>query len=197
MLATLRATLRRQDSPPLGTPVASGPGRGRIGRKVLTLAGAWVTAGFAALLVLQAQGQHATRESDMRASGQAVARLVASQAAGGVKWGKPKAVEAAYADLAADPGSNLVAVAVFDAAGKPLTRHHRPADGPEPDLAALLPEAEAELAAGRVFERRVEGDRLAMLAPVLSGENRQRVGTLALAWSTARLEAEIRSQALL
>jgi hypothetical protein len=168
---------------------AAARGRGTIGRKVLALAGAWVTAGFVALLALQIHDQYATRDHDMRASGRAVARLVAAQAAGGVRWGKPKAIEAAYADLAADPDGNLTSVAVFDAAGGTLTRHHRSGSGPDLDLGTLLPGAEAELAAGRIFEREVEGDRLVMMVPVLSGEERQRVGTLALAWSTARLGA--------
>ncbi|WP_119460611.1 methyl-accepting chemotaxis protein [Rhodospirillaceae bacterium SYSU D60014] len=167
--------------------------RWTVGRKVVLLVAVCVTAGFAGMMALQLSNQRANLTASAVDNGKAIVKLLASQVAGGVKWKKVEAIEGAYADFAADDGSDLASLAVFDAAGALMSRFDREG-GPRFDFAALLDEAEPALAAGTVPIHQT-GAHLVMMAPVGWGAGQGaeggRLGTFAIAWSNEGLNRKI------
>src|SRR3546814_19550526 len=63
-------------------------------------------------------------------------RLIASNAAGGIRWNKPDAIETAYIEFATADDSVIATVVALDKDGNELTRFEHPTLA-QPDLSAF------------------------------------------------------------
>src|SRR3546814_15389916 len=87
-------------------------------------------------------------------------RLIANDAAGGIRWNKPDAIESAYIEFATADDSVIATVVALDKDGNELTRFSHPTLA-QPDLAAF-----AATAKGSEARHAVEaGDHILVSSP--------------------------------
>src|SRR3546814_9294567 len=87
-------------------------------------------------------------------------RLIANDAAGGIRWNKPDAIESAYIEFATADDSVIATVVALDKDGNELTRFSHPTLA-QPDLAAF-----AAAAKGSEARHAVEaGDHILVSSP--------------------------------
>ncbi len=165
-----------------------------IGRKVALLVALCVSLGFAAMVTMQSIN---TRSSLLELSRQnlvSIAELMAGQMSGGVRWKKAGAVERAYKATAGADNSALASLLVLVKDGSLLTKYDS-AHLPGLDLAPIVAQAGPDLAAGRSGALEVDG-HLVTISPIITAKDGKTVGTLAIGWSLAALNARI-SEALM
>ena len=162
--------------------------RWTIGKKVSAVIVAVLCLGFVAQGVLQARKTAGEKLAQEINRGTAVTDLLASEIAGAVMWKKKDVVDHAYEKLAGDPSSGLSALAVFDANGDPLTTFAAKGAG-KTDLASR--KLTAESAAKGVPEPVVNDTQIITVTPILIGKSRKFIGTIATAWSLARIHQEM------
>ena len=161
--------------------------RWSIGRKLILLVAVCVTAGLGALVALQFWNQR----TDLMRSAQVYDGIITNQLAdavsGGVKWEKIDVIEKAYAEILGDAGAGVASIAVFNQAGARIAGADA-ADRTPRDLNDILRVAGAELDAGGVYSV-FDAHHLVIAQPILAGADR--IGTLAVAWSTDGLHAQV------
>jgi methyl-accepting chemotaxis protein len=167
-----------------------------VGRKLGAIILAGLVIGFSIILVLQYFAQSRAILDNARLNRAAIAELVGAQVAGGVKFKKAEAIANGYQRYLTNPESALASIAVFGADDAVLSK----ADGKDMnpvDLAAHLPEAKAELEKGGRHEVMTAGEMI-LFVPIMDGQGdkARRVGTLAMAWSTAPIKATVTHQLL-
>ncbi len=114
-----------------------------------------------------------------------ITKLLASNVAGGIRWKKPKAVEAAYAEFANAEDSAIATLVTFTADGEVLTRFQSP-HLPRFSLGTgMLQGIES---AGSDMKIIRSGEHIVAVLPVGFDQSGKRTGTLAIAWSLAFLE---------
>jgi methyl-accepting chemotaxis protein len=168
-----------------------------VGRKLGAIILAGLAIGFSIVLVLQYFAQSRAILDNARINRAAIAELVGAQVVGGVKFKKPEAIANGYQRYLTNPDSALASIAVFGADDAVLSK----ADGKDlapVDLAARLPEAKSALESGSRYETSTPEDMI-LFVPIMDGqgEKARRVGTLAMAWSTAPIQATVNRQLLI
>ena len=167
-----------------------------VGRKLGAIILAGLVIGFSVILVLQYFAQSRAILDNARVNRAAIAELVGAQVVGGVKFKKAEAIANGYQRYLNNPESALASIAVFGADDAVLSK----ADGKDlapVDLAALLPEAKPVLEQGGRYEASTPEDMI-LFVPIMDGQGdkARRVGSLAMAWSTAPIKATVNHQLL-
>ena len=165
-----------------------------VGRKLGAIILMGLVAGFAVVLVLQTVAQRQAILSTAEVNRTAIAELVGAQVVGGVKFKKVEAIANGYQRYLNNPDSALASIAVFGADDAVLSK----ADGKDlqpVDLPAMLAEAKPIVEKDGRTVVTVGGDMI-LFAPIMDGQGdkARRVGILAMAWSTAPIEAGVRNQ---
>ena len=167
-----------------------------VGRKLGAIILLGLVAGFSVLMVLQYFAQRDAILTSARTNRTAIAELIGAQVSGGVKFKKPEAIANGYQRYLSNPDSALASIAVFGADDTVLSK----SDGKDLtpiDLAALLAEAKPQVEQAGRYENMTSGAMI-LFVPVMNGpgDKARRVGTLAMAWSTAPIEATVNRQLL-
>ncbi|WP_316978569.1 methyl-accepting chemotaxis protein [Shumkonia mesophila] len=157
-----------------------------IGFKVSSMLGVAVLVGFATTAGIRAVDMKDHLFGQFQNDVEKITQLLAIQVAGGLQWKKTDAIERAYADFAADTSTNLAAVSTFDAEGKVFTSFASP-HFPAHDLSGALKIQPDALAKGESVTTET-ARHIVVVVPVVSGKNKDRAGTLAIAWSTDPLQ---------
>lgn len=116
--------------------------------------------------------------------------LLADNMAPAVRYARLEALKGAYGETAQDPSTNLEGVLILDKTGKVLDTFNR-GKSDEATLKRFAEEDRAKADSGRAL-RALDGHTLVMV-PVLNGQQRERVGYLAAAWSREATLNQIRS----
>ncbi|HEY7690661.1 MAG TPA: HAMP domain-containing protein, partial [Dongiaceae bacterium] len=153
---------------------------------VITVAVSFVT--LAAVIAIQTIDRGRDTYALQETSEVAVTTLLAEQIAGAVKWEKVGVIEATYAPIIANPENSLAALTAFDAAGKPLAMY-KSDSLPTYDLSQAPSVYADELAKGRLARASTKSHFLVIAA--VQGAKGERVGTLAIAWSRDRIDADV------
>ncbi len=160
----------------------------KIGNKVATLVVVAAVVGCATMLGLLATRMTEALENTAERGNIAITKLLAANMSGAVRWRKPERIEVAYRDLLNGNESNIVNLQVWDAEGESL--HAFTAERNAFDLGALV-ERRPELLR-TLEEQHVRGaDHLISVQPVFAGKEVTRVGTLAVAFSLADMQAKV------
>ncbi len=165
--------------------------RWTIGRKLMAIVAACIGCGYVILIAVQVQQFHAQSYSLAFNRALNLTKLIAVQVTGGIRWGKPAAIERAYSALTLDPASTLASVVAFDRLGDAMTTYqsdHLAAF----DLTAAFALTQGSLRQGRIHISEHE-KHIVMMAPIFAGKDRTRVGTLAVAWSLEPLHERVAS----
>jgi methyl-accepting chemotaxis protein len=153
---------------------------------VITVAVSFVT--LAALIALQtvdrARDTYALQES----SEASLSALLAGQIAGALKWEKADVIEATFAPIVANPDNNLAALMAFDKSGKALVTY-RSDRLPAYDL-SNVPETYAKALDKTDLARIGAASHFLVIAAVQDAKG-GRIGTLAIAWSRDRIDADV------
>jgi methyl-accepting chemotaxis protein len=165
-----------------------------VGRKLGAIILAGLVVGFSVILVLQYFAQSRAILDNALVNRAAIAELVGAQVVGGVKFKKAEAIANGYQRYLNNPESALASIAVFGADDAILSK----ADGKDlapVDLAALLAEAKPVLEQGGRYEASTPEDMI-LFVPIMDGQGdkARRVGSLAMAWSTAPIKATVNRQ---
>ena len=170
-----------------GRPKRIAFSRWSIGRKLILLVAVCVTAGLGALVALQFWNQRTDLMRGAQVYDGIITNQLADAVSGGVKWEKIDVIEKAYAEILGDADAGVASIAVFNQAGARIAGADA-ADRMPYDLNDILQVAGAELDAGGVYS--VFGPHhLVVVQPILAGADR--IGTLAVAWSTDGLHAQV------
>ena len=117
--------------------------------------------------------------------------MLSGAVSGGVRWKKADRIEASWTDLVKEAGSTIANIVVWDAGGTALAKYR--SDKWEPvDLAGLRGKWSARLDAGKMAIM-VHENYLVVAAPVTTGAEKTRIGTLAIAWSLDTLNEKVSS----
>ena len=117
-------------------------------------------------------------------------RLLAGQLAGGIRFAKAESIEHTYADLVGAADSSVAALATYAKSGARLTEYHS-ASLPPADMADLERLAREAVEAG-VIARASRAQHELVAVPVVFGEGKTVVGSVAIAWDLSGLSAELR-----
>ncbi|MEO3429394.1 methyl-accepting chemotaxis protein [Pelagibius sp. CAU 1746] len=118
-------------------------------------------------------------------------RLIANNAAGGIRWNKPDAIETAYIDFATAEDSVIANVVALNKDGEELIRFNHPSLT-QADMNAFIGEAKG--ASERHFQR-LENHVL-ISSPALNPKDGSFIGTVIIAWSIEGLNGSIQSAAM-
>ena len=159
-----------------------------VARKVILIAAAMASAILITLVVI---GINQTRQVLLQ-TGEAgfstMTRLIANNAAGGIRWKKPESIETAYIDFANAEDTAIANVVALDKDGNELIRFD----------SKMLPQAELAGFIGQATgaeERKIEktSTHILISSPALSPKDGSLVGTVIIAWSLEELNAGIRA----
>ncbi|MDY0871267.1 methyl-accepting chemotaxis protein [Dongia rigui] len=167
-----------------------------IGRRLAAIIAIGVIVGFAVVLTLQSVAQRQMALSEAGINRVAIARLIAGQVAGGVKFKKADAVAKGYQGYFDEPSSALAAIAVFTVDDAKISAADN-ANLPKIDLAALQAAAKAKVEQDSIYTD-LTADHQIVFVPVMegAGDKARRIGLVGLAWATAPLEAALHQQLL-
>jgi methyl-accepting chemotaxis protein len=154
---------------------------------VITVAVSFVA--LAAVIAIQTIDRVRDSYALQETSEVAMSTLLAEQIAGAVKWEKAEVIQATFAPIIANPENNLAALIAFDLAGKPLVAYQSDRL-PAYDLSRAPGEYAEALNKGRLARISTDAHFLAVVA-VHGGKAGERVGTLAIAWSRDRIDADV------
>nr|WP_298687341.1 methyl-accepting chemotaxis protein [uncultured Dongia sp.] len=165
-----------------------------IGRRLAAIIAIGIVVGFALVLTLQSFAQRQMALGEAGINRIAIARLIAGQVSGGVKFKKADAVAKGYQSYFDEPSSSLAAIAIFSIEDAKLSEANN-ANLPAIDLAALLPAAKTAIEQNSLYTDLTAAHQI-VFVPVMegAGDKARRIGIAGLAWSTAPLEAELRRQ---
>lgn len=165
-----------------------------LGKKVTLAVVASVLLGNILLLVLQYSLQRQIVIDRSATSRVSIAKLIAAQVAGGVKFGKADAISRGYGSYLKEPGADVASIAVFGPGDEPLSQANVQEEGPV-DLAATLKEAKAVLEKQNVSEI-ASSNKFIVYVPVLEGpgDKAKRLGILAIAWNMNNINQALQRQ---
>ena len=153
---------------------------------VITVAVSFVT--LAALIAMQTIDRARDTYELQEANEVSTSALLADQIAGALKWEKADVIQSTFAPIVANPDNNMASLSAFDMAGKALVAY-RSDKLPAFDLSDAPAKYADGLAKGRLA-RIDSGTHFIVLAAV-HGAKGERVGTLAIAWSRDRIDADV------
>lgn len=115
--------------------------------------------------------------------------LLAIQVSGGLKWKKIGSIEKAYLDFADNAQTNLASVITLDNEGVMVTELNS-------SLQSAFDLGEWAIANGESLKNGdarnvIIGDHVVISSPVVAGKSKDRVGTIVVAWSLARLNSQL------
>ena len=118
-------------------------------------------------------------------------RLIANNAAGGIRWNKPDAIETAYIDFANADDSVIASVVALDKDGNELTRFSHETLT-QADLTDFIKKTTGS------EERHLEElpNHILVSSPALNPKDGSFIGTVIIAWSIEDLNGEIGSAAI-
>ena len=153
---------------------------------VITIAVSFVT--LAALIAMQTVDRARDTYALQEGNEVSTSALLADQIAGALKWEKADVIQSTFAPIVANPENNMASLSAFDMAGKALVAY-RSDKLPAFDLTDAPAKYADALAKGRLA-RINSGSHFVVLAAV-HGAKGERVGTLAVAWSRDRIDADV------
>jgi methyl-accepting chemotaxis protein len=162
-----------------------------VARKVILTAAVMTTLILVSLVGISINQASKLALSTGEAGFSTMTRLIANNAAGGIRWNKPDAIESAYIDFATADDSVIATVVALDKDGNELTRFSHPTLA-QPDLAAFA-------AATKGSEKRHAeelGHHILISSPAFNPKDNTFIGTVIIAWSVENLKAEVQSAAL-
>ena len=118
-------------------------------------------------------------------------RLIANNAAGGIRWNKPEAIESAYIDFATAEDSVIATVVALDKDGNELTRFSHPTLA-QTDLSAFI--AATKGAQDRHLEEL--DNHILISSPAFNPKDNSFIGTVIIAWSIEELNSQIQAKAM-
>ena len=162
-----------------------------VARKVILTAAATATLILVALVAISINQTSKLALVTGEAGFATMTRLIANNAAGGIRWKKNDAIEVAYIDFANAPDSVIANVVTLDKDGTELLRFNHPTLT-QANLDAFI--ATAKGSEERHFQE-VENHVL-VSSPALSPKDNSFIGTVIIAWSIEELNDQIRSKAI-
>jgi methyl-accepting chemotaxis protein len=163
--------------------------RWTIGRKLILTVIAGVTIGIAALVTQSAMTQRANLRAMALERGTAITELLAAQMPGAVRWNKPDKIKEAFSSFVGNADSTLASLIAFDGDGKPLI-DYKSKRLQNYDLSGAFKQWKAEMAAHKTVVQQT-ADYLMVVTPIALAKGQPPVGTLAVAWSLAPLNAQV------
>lgn len=161
-----------------------------IGRKVVAIVILCVGFGFLLMISVQITGTRANLYNLTIRHSLQVTKLLATTIAGGVRWQQPEAIERSYRSFfdGNDPGfADFIAL---DIAGQVLSAHNPTHISTDESLAAILEESRGATDQGDLYVVDHPQHNV-VVAPIVIGRDKVRVGTLVVAWSLEELNARI------
>ncbi len=149
------------------------------GALMLTLSIAAITATQA---VLSYRSAVHTAEQAIRSQAAQVTGFVAEQASGAIKFGKPDALDALFAEVLDSAEGNVDSALAVDLQGNPLAR----LEGGNPKALAALAKQATDSGV-----RAVSADGFLVAVPALAGKDRSVVGAIAIGWTPERIKARV------
>jgi len=181
-----------QSAPPGGTGSELAQlGFWTIGRKIAFIVAIMVIAGIVVITGISAKTQRDDLRMMSRESGITVTKMLAAEVSGGVRWKKTDRIEAAYDDLVNDEGSTIADIVVWAGEGAVLAEYASK-KWDTVDLSTMQAMWSKQADAGGTFVATHE-NHLIVVSPVTTGKDKQRIGTLAIAWSLDRLNEKVTS----
>ncbi len=162
-----------------------------VARKVILTAATTATLILVALVAISISQTSKLALTTGEAGFATMTRLIANNAAGGIRWNKPDAIETAYIDFANAEDSVIANVVALDKDGNELIRFSHPTLT-QADLTAFIGEAKAS--SERHFKE-LENHVL-VSSPALNPKDGSFIGTVIIAWSIEELNGSIQSAAL-
>ena len=162
-----------------------------VARKVILTAATTATLILVALVAISISQTNKLALTTGEAGFATMTRLIANNAAGGIRWNKPDAIETAYIDFANAEDSVIANVVALDKDGNELIRFNHPTLT-QADLTAFIGTAKGS--SERHFEE-LENHVL-VSSPALNPKDGSFIGTVIIAWSIEELNSSIQSAAL-
>ena len=162
-----------------------------VARKVILTAATTATLILVALVAISISQTSNLALRTGEAGFQTMTRLIANNAAGGIRWKKSDAIEAAYIDFATADDSVIANVVALDKDGNELTRFDHPSLT-QANLTDFLGKA-----SGSEERHMVEHNNHVLISsPALSPKDGSFIGTVIIAWSIEDLKSEIQAAAI-
>ncbi|HEX2580686.1 MAG TPA: methyl-accepting chemotaxis protein [Dongiaceae bacterium] len=155
-----------------------------IGSRLAGLMGLATALGFALLATIQVVDVGQILRSQAAEADNAVARLLASEISGAVKWAKQDVVQKSFADFLANSNASVAAIVALDQNSAPLLLLE-PSAGSAPALQSF-----AKITPDRVHSQ--ETDSLRFIAVPITDAKAGHIGTLAIAYDTTKQRADLR-----
>ncbi|WP_193371015.1 methyl-accepting chemotaxis protein [Pelagibius marinus] len=162
-----------------------------MARKVILTAATTATLILVALVAISISQTNKLALTTGEAGFATMTRLIANNAAGGIRWNKPDAIETAYIDFANAEDSVIANVVALDKDGNELIRFNHPTLT-QADLTAFIGEAK-----GSSERHFVELENHVLVSsPALNPKDGSFIGTVIIAWSIEELNGHIQSAAV-
>ncbi len=162
-----------------------------VARKVILTAATTATLILVALVAISISQTNKLALTTGEAGFATMTRLIANNAAGGIRWNKPDAIETAYIDFANAEDSVIANVVALDKDGNELIRFNHPTLT-QADLTAFIGEAK-----GSSERHFVELENHVLVSsPALNPKDGSFIGTVIIAWSIEELNGHIQSAAV-
>lgn len=152
-----------------------------IGRKLVAIVVLCVGFGFMAMIGVQITGTRADLHDLAFRNSLQVTRLLATSVAGGVRWQQPDAIEHSYRTFLEGTDTELVSFIALDINGQILVAHDS-GDLLTLDHDAAIEDALETISRDELYTHK-DSDHIVVVAPIVTGRDNTRVGTLAVAWS--------------
>ena len=162
-----------------------------VARKVILTAATTATLILVALVAISINEASKLAIATGEAGFQTMTRLIANNAAGGIRWNKPDAIEAAYIDFATAEDSVIATVVALDKDGNELTRFTHKTLA-QTDLADFVKQATG------AEERQIAEleNHILVSYPAFNPKDNSFIGTVIIAWSIENLQAAVQSKAV-
>lgn len=175
-------------------PAESGKKAGTIwtiGRKAAAIIAVAVAVGIGVQTTILYSSAQDRVLQQATASASSIASLLASQVSGALRWKKSEVISAAYSKFADHKESGFAGFTAFSADGATVnsftSKELKPFDL---SGSALTPEAAKD---GSI---RVTDSHIVAVYPVISGKQNTFVGTVAMAWTLERIQADAQAAAI-
>jgi len=167
-----------------------------ISKKIAAAVLVGLGAGFAGILASQAISQQEIVIDVVNANRLAIARMLTSQVAGGVKFKKEQAISRTYTQYLNSETSALDEIAIYGIDDVVLSSDHA-AGVATPTLNKLLVQAKSTIADGNDYIVKTK-DKFTVFLPVMDGAEglTRRIGSIGLSWSNQAMLSDINHQIL-
>jgi methyl-accepting chemotaxis protein len=162
-----------------------------VARKVILTAAAMATLILVALVAISINQTSKLALATGEAGFATMTRLVANNAAGGIRWKKPDAIEAAYIDFANADDSVIADVVTIDKDGNELTNFAN-----NKLTQADMSEFIAKVKGSEERHTLETANHILVSSPAYNPKDNSFIGTVIIAWSIEGLNSEIQSGAV-